>query len=134
MVKKQGCQEPLEQRVLHFIREYHLVSSQHPLLVAVSGGQDSVCLLHTMVELREELNVKLHVAHLDHQLRGADSEADAKYVAHLAHQLGIPATIERRDVKAYQARQRTSPEEAAREVRYTFLAEVARSIGANRVS
>ncbi|MFC2072446.1 tRNA lysidine(34) synthetase TilS [Chloroflexota bacterium] len=134
MVKRQGYQEPLEQRVLHFIREYHLVSGQHQLLVAVSGGQDSVCLLHILVELREELNIKLHVAHLDHQLRGADSEADAKYVAHLAHQLGIPATIERRDVKTYQAQQRTSPEEAAREVRYTFLSEVAKSIGASRVA
>ncbi len=133
LMKRQRHQEPLEQRVLHFIREYHLVSGQQ-LLVAVSGGQDSVCLLHTLVELREELKIMLHVAHLDHQLRGADSEADAKYVAHLAHQLGIPATIEGRDVKAYQARQRTSPEEAAREVRYTFLAEVAKSIGASRVA
>lgn len=120
--------------MLHFIREHHLVSGQHQLLVAVSGGQDSVCLLHILVKLQEELNIKLHVAHLNHQLRGAESKADAQYVSHLAHQLGIPATIEQRDVKAYQARQRTSPEEAAREVRYTFLAEVAKSIGANRVA
>ncbi len=134
MVKRQGYQEPLEQRVLHFIREHHLVSSQCQLLVAVSGGQDSVCLLHTLVKLQEELNMKLHVAHLNHQLRGAESEADAQYVSQLAHQLSIPATIEQRDVKAYQAWQHTSLEEAAREVRYTFLAEVAKSIGANRVA
>ncbi|MBI4283191.1 MAG: tRNA lysidine(34) synthetase TilS [Chloroflexi bacterium] len=127
-------QETLEQRVLHFIRQHHLLSGQHCLLVAVSGGPDSVCLLHLLVALREELKIKLHVAHLDHQLRGAESEADARYVADLAHQLGIPATIERRDVKAEQARQHTSLEEAAREVRYTFLAEVARSIGADRVA
>ncbi len=128
MVKGQGSQEPLEPRVLRFIREQHLVSGQHQLLVAVSGGQDSVCLLHVLVKLQEELNIKLHVAHLNHQLRGAESEADAQYVAHLAHQLGVPSTIEQRDVQAYQARQRISLEEAAREVRYTFLAEVAKSI------
>jgi len=102
--------------------------------VAVSGGQDSVCLLHILVELQEELKVELHLAHLNHQLRGADSEADAQYVSDLAQQLGIPSTIERRNVKAYQARQRTSLEEAAREVRYTFLAQVAKSIGANQVA
>jgi len=102
--------------------------------VAVSGGQDSVCLLHILVKLQEELKVGLHVAHLNHQLRGADSEADAQYVSDLAHQLGIPATIGQRDVKAHQAQQRTSLEEAAREVRYTFLAQVAKSVGADRVA
>ena len=127
-------QPPLEQRVLQFIREHRLVSSQHELLVAVSGGPDSVCLLHILAKLQEELGIRLHVAHLNHQLRGVDAEADAEYVADLARQLGIPATIEKRDVKAYQAQQRISLEEAAREVRYTFLAQVAKSIGTNQVA
>jgi len=124
----------LEQRVLNFIQEHHLVSSQSTLLVAVSGGPDSVCLLHILVKLREELNIRLYVAHLDHQLRGVESEADAHYVSDLAHQLAIPAILEQRDVKAYQAQQHLSLEEAAREVRYTFLSQVAESIGANRVA
>ncbi len=127
-------QPPLEQRVLQFIREHRLVSSQHELLVAVSGGPDSVCLLHILAKLQEELGIRLHVAHLNHQLRGVDAEADAEYVADLARQLGIPATIEKRDVKAYQAQQRISLEEAGREVRYTFLAQVAKSIGTNQVA
>ena len=120
--------------MLHFIQQHHLVSSQHCLLVAVSGGPDSVCLLHILVQLQGELSIRLHVAHLNHQLRGAESEADARYVADLAHQLAIPATIDQRDVKAYQAQRSISLEEAAREVRYTFLAQVAKSIGASRVA
>ena len=127
-------QEPLQQRVLRFSQEHHLVSGQHTLLVAVSGGPDSVCLLHILVKLQDELGIRLHVAHLNHQLRGAESEADAQYVSDLARRLGIPATIEQRDVKAYQAQQHISLEEAAREVRYTFLAQVAESITANRVA
>jgi len=111
-----------------------LLSNQPKLLVAVSGGPDSVCMLHILVKLREKLGTELHVAHLNHQLRGADSDADALYVADLARQLDIPATIERRDVKAYQVRQRLSLEEAAREVRYAFLAQVASSIGADRIA
>jgi len=133
-MKRERQQPILEQRVLRFIQEHHLVSGGEKLLVAVSGGPDSVCLLHILVKLQRELTIKLYIAHLNHQLRGAESEADAGYVSDLAHQLGIPATIDKRDVKGYQAQQRLSLEEAAREVRYSFLAQVARSIGANRVA
>ncbi|MCD6300215.1 MAG: tRNA lysidine(34) synthetase TilS [Dehalococcoidales bacterium] len=127
-------QEQLEQRVLHFIRENRLIPSQEKVVVAVSGGPDSVCLLYVLVNLQQELGITLHIAHLNHQLRGTESEADAQYVADLAHRLGIPATTERREVKAYQAQKRISLEEAAREVRYAFLAQVADSVGAERVA
>jgi tRNA(Ile)-lysidine synthase len=123
----------LEQRVLDFIQSRQLVSGKK-LVVAVSGGADSVCLLHLLAKLQKELRVSLHVAHLNHQLRGAESEADAKYVSDLARKLGIPATIEGREVKGYQAEHHLSLEEAAREVRYGFLAEVAKTIGAERVA
>ena len=103
------------------------------MLIAVSGGPDSVCLLHILAGLREELGVELHVAHLDHRLRGADSEGDAGYVEELARQLGLPATVEARDVKTYRASRRISLEEAARDVRYAFLAEVAQSVAAGAV-
>ncbi len=129
-----GDSATLESRVWRFIQERHLIPEQKKLVVAVSGGPDSVCLFHLLVRLQDRLGIRLHVAHLDHQLRGAESEADARYVADLAHRSGIPATIERRDVQAYQARLRLSPEEAAREVRYTFLSRVAESIGTDRVA
>jgi len=122
----------LEQRVLGFIQEHQLVSDGEKLVVAVSGGADSVCLIHILANLQEELKLKLHIAHLNHQLRGAESDTDAEYVAELSRKLGVPATIEKRDVKGYQARERLSLEEAAREVRYGFLAQVARAIGAER--
>jgi tRNA(Ile)-lysidine synthase len=122
------------QKALDFIRLEKMVSRGERLLVAVSGGPDSVCLLHILRELREELGIELHVAHLDHRLRGEDSAADAKYVAGLARRLGIPATIESRDVKAYRKENRLSLEEAARDVRYSFLAQVARAFGASRVA
>ena len=123
-----------EKRVLHFIREHHLVKRRQKLVVAVSGGPDSVCLLHILVKLQKELGIKLHVAHLNHQLRGAESQTDARYVAELAYRLKVPATVEARDVKSYQTQHHASLEEAAREVRYTFLAQVAVSVGAERVA
>jgi len=122
----------ITERVLLFIQEQRLISGAPNLVVAVSGGPDSVCLLHILVKLREKLGLRLHIAHLNHQLRGTESEADAQYVADLARQLDLPATIEQRDVPAYQAKHHLSREEAAREVRYTFLAQVAESIGTDR--
>jgi len=67
-------------------------------------------------------------------LRGVESQADAEYVSQLAHRLGVDATVEQREVKSYQAKHRLSLEEAAREVRYQFLAEVAKSVGAKRIA
>jgi len=124
----------LEQKVLSFIERKHLVPNREKLLVAVSGGPDSVCLLQILANLQKELAIKLHMAHLNHQLRGTESQADAEYVDVLAHNLGIPATVESRDVNTYRVRHHLSLEEAAREVRYSFLAEVAESTGAERVA
>ena len=89
-------QPSLERKVLDFIREHQLVSAGKPLVVAVSGGPDSVCLLHILLGRQQELGVKLQVAHLNHQLRGAEAEADAQYVTELARRFTVPATIEPR--------------------------------------
>ena len=123
----------LEQKVLHFIQEHRLVQAGETLVIAVSGGIDSICLLHILVQQQKELGVKLHIAHLNHRLRDAESDADANYVADLACHMGIPITTESRDVAAYQRQGHCSLEEAAREVRYGFLAEVASTTGASGV-
>jgi len=129
-----GRQASLQQRVLRFIEEHGLVRGDKPLVVGVSGGPDSVCLVHILASLRKTLGVKLHVAHLNHMLRGAESDADAEHVSSLSHKLGIAATIEEREVKAYQKTYHLSLEEAAREVRYRFFSEVARSLGTDTVA
>jgi len=131
---KAVSQPLLEKQVLDFIEQNHLVSGGEKLVVAVSGGADSVCLLHILASLQKGLKLKLHLAHLNHQLRDAESEADADYVSDLARKLSIPATIDRREVKGYQKEKRLSLEEAAREVRYRFLTEVAGATGAKRVA
>ena len=119
---------------MSFILDDDLLSKGDCLLLAVSGGADSVCLLHVMLSLQEELGIKLHVAHLDHQLRGEESDGDAAYVAELAQSLDIPCTVSKADVRGYQKKHRLSLEEAAREVRYDFLAKTAADVGANIVA
>ena len=124
----------LQSKVLAFVRRHDLIPRDKTAVIGVSGGADSVCLLHILANLRQELGMDLHVAHLNHQLRGADSEADAEYVSNLARSLHVPVTIDRRDVAAYKVERNCSIEEAARELRYAFLAQVAKDVGASRVA
>ena len=95
------------------------------LVVAVSGGPDSLALLHALHSLSGELGLRLHGAHLDHALRGAASDADARFVEGEFRRLSIPYTCDRADVSGYRRAHKLSLEEAAREVRYDFLARVA---------
>jgi tRNA(Ile)-lysidine synthase len=124
----------LTNRVLRFIQEHSLISELTTLLVGVSGGPDSICLLHILCQIKDKLGLELHIAHLNHMLRDAESDADAQHVSLLAQQLDIPITTEKRDVKAYQAKRRCSLEQAAREVRYAFFAQVAEAIGTETVA
>jgi len=103
-------------------------------VVGVSGGPDSVCLLHVLRALAPEYGVTPHVAHLNHQLRGTDADEDATFVAQLAADWSLPCTIVARDVTAYAERERLAIEEAARQMRYGFLAEVAQQTGSNTIA
>jgi len=124
----------LESKILDFIQRYSLIPRKELVVVGVSGGADSVCLLHVLAKWRKGLGIKLHIAHLNHQLRGTESEADAEYVSNLAGSLGIPSTIDRQGVAAYRTERNCSIEEAARELRYAFFARVAREVGAHRIA
>jgi tRNA(Ile)-lysidine synthase len=124
-----------EQRVLEYIQQNNLIPPhQKIVVVAVSGGPDSVCLLHTLHQFQNLLGISLHVAHLNHQLRGEESELDASFVSKLAQNLNLPITVEKADVTRYQKEFHLSLEEAAREVRYRFLAGVANSLGTDLVA
>ena len=113
---------------------HRMLGGPAPVVVAVSGGPDSLALLHILHTLAPELGIGLHVAHLDHQIRGAESAAEARFVAQIAQAWGIPATLAARDVPAQAAAARANLHAAARAARYAFLAEVALATGAQAVA
>ena len=115
-----------EAAVLAAISRLELAGSR--LLVAVSGGADSVCLLHLLATLRDVTGITLHVAHLNHQLRGSQSDDDASWVAARCGELQVPATIEVADVGLAARTGGRGVEETARDLRYRFLRQTARRL------
>lgn len=115
------------------IREHDLLTPGDTVLVAVSGGVDSVVLLHTLWQLRGELRVSLAVVHVDHGLRDEESTGDARFVEELAKRYELPCYSKKFDVARYAEEQKTSIQVAARTLRYGFFTEVAQQIGATKI-
>lgn len=116
------------------IRKRALLKKGDRIVVAVSGGADSVALLYALHHLRRRLGVSLFVAHLDHGIRGRAGAADALFVKNLAWKLGLPCVEDRIDVPASARLSKTSLEMAAREARYAFLVRTARDLAATCIA
>ena len=106
------------------------------VLCAVSGGADSVCLLHWLYGLRTRLGLKLTAAHYNHNLRGEESRRDADFVRSFVETCcpDVTLIVGSGDVSGQAARNKTGIEETAREMRYAFLQETARQVGATVIA
>jgi tRNA(Ile)-lysidine synthase len=116
--------QTIEKKVEAFIKQKDLINKDDKILLAVSGGADSVALLCIMHKL---LPANLHIAHINHQLRGSASLNDEYYVKLLAEKYKLPVTVELVDVNAYAKNKKLSIETAARELRLSALVRIADS-------
>lgn len=107
------------------IKEHNLIASSRTAVVAVSGGADSVALLHVLLRLSQSMGFNIHVATLDHGIRGEAAERDVQHVQELANRWALPCTAGSANAPALAKRAGIGPEEAARRARYDFLANVA---------
>ena len=115
----------LREHVERTIHERRLFRRGQRILVAVSGGVDSMVLLHLLNTIAPDSDGKLFVAHLNHQLRGRSSDADERLVSRVAAKLELPVHVAYAEVKAHAKRTGNSIEMSARELRHRFLADVA---------
>jgi tRNA(Ile)-lysidine synthase len=120
--------------VRHTIAESNMIAPHENVLVGVSGGMDSVALLHVLLQLVPALSVRLGVAHLNHGLRGKEADRDAEFVASLAHRLQLPFHGHVDNALRYQKQHRVSLEEAARRLRYAFFDTVCAQHGYQKVA
>jgi tRNA(Ile)-lysidine synthetase-like protein len=118
-----------------FFSSLHIppTASPVPLLLAVSGGPDSLCMADAIITLQQELHVAPVIAHLDHQLRGEDAHADARFVQAFAQQRQVPCIVEAMDVAEIARAEHLSIEVAARQARYHFLGTAAQSAEARYI-
>lgn len=124
----------LAQTVLAYIRKHELLKAGDRVGVAVSGGADSVALLRLLIELQSEIGTVLTVVHFNHQLRGAESEEDERFVAELAAKYHLEFHCERGDVRAYAAAKQLSLEAAARAMRYAYFRRLLKEGIVNRLA
>jgi tRNA(Ile)-lysidine synthase len=106
------------------------------VLVACSGGPDSLALLHVLAELAPAFGMSLAVAHLDHGVRGAAGAADARFVAHEAHRLGLPAMVEsvRGTSKTRAAAKAAASEDTLRRIRHAFLVRACEALECDAIA
>lgn len=116
------------------ITEYDMLPRGGKVLCAVSGGADSMCLLHLLSALAEEGGFQVYAAHYNHHLRGEESHRDADFVARWCEEHAIPCTIGAGDVAGEAGRLGQGTEETARQMRYAFLKDTAEGLGCNRIA
>ncbi|MEN6371433.1 MAG: tRNA lysidine(34) synthetase TilS [Armatimonadota bacterium] len=116
------------------ITQNNMIRHGDRIIVAVSGGADSVALLHVLWQMKDEFDLDLIAAHMNHGIRGEDADRDALFVQALADRLKIASVVEKVDVPAFRKKARLGLEEAARKVRYDFLENIASDAGAARIA
>jgi tRNA(Ile)-lysidine synthase len=124
----------LPRRVRGTIEKYGMLRKGDTVIVAVSGGPDSVALLHVLNSLKSIYRLRLHVAHLEHGIRGEESLGDMRFVEGLSRSLSIPFSSRSEDVPGLAGSRGLSLEAAARKLRYAFLEELSDEIKAERIA
>lgn len=124
----------LLERVKETIERYAMLAQGECVLVAVSGGVDSVVLLDILCRLAAEYTLKLTIAHLDHGLRGEEAREDARFVAHLAREEKLALIEKKLDVAEFSKEKGIGVEEGARLLRHDFLRAAADEIGATKIA
>lgn len=114
----------MQDSVKSAVRRYNMLYAGASVTVALSGGADSVALLHCLLLLRDEFDITVSAAHLNHCLRGEESDRDEQFVRELCQSLNVPLACERADVLSVSENEGLSIELAARKVRYEFLERV----------
>ncbi|MBR4949837.1 MAG: tRNA lysidine(34) synthetase TilS [Clostridia bacterium] len=124
----------MEEKVFNYITENSLLEKGDTVLVALSGGSDSVALISVLLYLREKLSLTLFAAHVNHNLRGEDSLNDENFVRKLCKDHNIPLFVKSVDIEKISKEKNLGTEECARDERYKFFYEVSKEKGISKIA
>ncbi len=122
------------EKVLSTIEKYNLIESGDRIVLGISGGPDSVCLLHILNRLKEKMDIEIYAAHLNHQIRGIEAHEDALYVAKICENMNVTYFLKSIDVPEYCEKNGLSLEEGARKLRYEMFDEIKKKTNSNKIA
>jgi len=122
------------EKVMNTIRNHNLIEKGDKIVLGISGGPDSVCLLHVLNRLKEELDIEIYAAHLNHQIRGLEAQRDALFVSQLCKELGIIFFVKSIDVPKYCEEKGMSLEDGARKLRYEMFYEIKEKTKSDKIA
>lgn len=123
----------LKDEVLKTIKTYNLINKGDKVVVGVSGGPDSICLLHVLYTLKKELGIEIFVAHINHMIREA-ADSETQYVQNFCKKLGIKCFVKKENVTYLAKQQKKGTEEIGRQIRYEFFNEILTETDSNKIA
>lgn len=124
----------MQKKVLKFMEQHHMIKEGERILAAVSGGADSMCLLLVLFQLRTAQKFELCVVHVEHGIRGIESERDAQFVESFCKMHKIPCKVYHCKAEKYAKEHKMTVEEGARELRYGYFKEASKEFGADKIA
>lgn len=123
----------MRSEILKTIKKYNLIENGDSIVIGVSGGPDSICLLHVLNDLKNELNFKIYVAHINHMIR-KEADEETEYVKSFCKNIGVECFVKRIDVIKTSKELKIGTEEAGRKIRYDFFEEVLKNTNSNKIA
>lgn len=124
----------INDKVYKFIKSNKMINKGERILVALSGGPDSICLLHILYKIMDKFGIKLYAAHLNHCIRGEEADKDEEYCRKFCENLGISFFSKKVDVELLAKTERISCEVSGRNARYNFFDEIKKEFGINKIA
>ncbi len=124
----------LDEKVIRFIEEHKLIKKGDKILVALSGGPDSIFLLHFLLKYKRKYRIEIGTMHINHMIRDKDAYNDEKFCRNLCERLSVQYHAVERNVPSYAKKNKISIEEAAREIRYQELGKVQKEFGYDNIA
>ena len=123
----------LEEKVLETIKKYNLIEKGDSIVIGVSGGPDSICLLNILDSLKDELGIRIYVAHVNHMLR-EEADTETEYVKSFCKKIGIECFCKKIDIEDISKKEKLGTEEAGRNERYKFFDEILQKTNSNKIA
>jgi tRNA(Ile)-lysidine synthase len=124
----------LDEKIIHFVEEHQLIKKGEKILVALSGGPDSIFMLNFLLKFKKKYGIEVGAMHINHMIRGKEADDDEKFCRQLCERLSVQYHAVKKNVPAYAKKNKISIEEAARKVRYDELENVRKKSGYDKIA